>query len=116
MLKNMIVVWDDTCSFCAKWIRLIHALDLTHRLQTVGSSDSRVLERLHIPREAADREIQAVDGPRILGGFDALIAIARQMPATMLLAPLMALPPVKALGRRTYRYVAERRHCALKPG
>jgi predicted DCC family thiol-disulfide oxidoreductase YuxK len=112
----MIVVWDDTCSFCAKWIRLIRALDRTHRLQILGSSDPAVLQRLRIRREDADREIQVVDGDRRAGGFDALIAIAHHLPATRLLATVMALPPVRALGRRAYRYVAERRHCSVKFG
>ncbi len=69
------------------------------------------------PRAANWRGPQLVlpDG-RVLAGADAVPEILRRIPRWRWLAGLLALPPVRSLSRRVYRWVADNRmrlSCAL---
>jgi predicted DCC family thiol-disulfide oxidoreductase YuxK len=43
-------------------------------------------------------------------GYDALVALAPVLPAFSWLGPLLALAPIRAIGRRTYRWLAANRY------
>lgn len=109
--EALIVVWDDYCSFCAGWIRVVRALDWLHRLDVAGSSDQSTLERLNLTREETDLEIKAISQDGTLGGYDAIVRILSVLPVSLFWAPALELPPVRAIGRRAYRWIAVRRKC-----
>jgi predicted DCC family thiol-disulfide oxidoreductase YuxK len=108
------VVWDDSCSFCTQWVRWARRLDWLGALRFVPSSNESEIASLSVSRREADIALQLVrpDGARS-AGFDAVRGIAELVPICFLWAPLLGLPPVRAIGSWAYRSVAARRTCAL---
>jgi predicted DCC family thiol-disulfide oxidoreductase YuxK len=112
--ERVVVVWDDSCGFCAAWTRLFRRLDWLGVIRLVPLSDPAQYEHLGITQANAAHALQLrlSDGARH-GGYEAVRRIAYLLPLTMLLAPWLALPPVRYVGDRVYRRVAESRTCAL---
>jgi predicted DCC family thiol-disulfide oxidoreductase YuxK len=110
------VVWDDSCSFCTQWVRWARRLDWLGALRFVRSSNESEIASLSVSRREADIALQLVrpDGTRA-AGFDAVRGIAELTPICFLWAPLLGLPPVRAIGSWAYRAVAARRTCAVPP-
>lgn len=107
---KLIVVWDDSCSFCAGWARLFRRLDWHARL------DFRPLSGPMPPgvdRDAAQQALQLVmpDGT-VRAGYAAVVGIARHLPLTAPLAPFLTL--LRWPGDRIYRRVALRRTCSIR--
>jgi predicted DCC family thiol-disulfide oxidoreductase YuxK len=109
------VIWDDYCSFCAGWIRVLRALDWLHVMDLVGSSDKGALARFGVTQDAADEEIKVIVDGAIFGGYDGIVRLTHALPPTVFIAPLLGLRPVRAVGRRLYRRVAARRKCTYVP-
>lgn len=93
-------------------MRLLRLLDVTRRHAYRGSSDPEALQRAGVTAEEASRELKLAARGRRWGGYDAIVEILRALPLTFWIAPLLALAPVRRLGRRAYRWIAARRHCA----
>ena len=109
------VLWDAGCSFCSGAIRLFRSLDWLARLDFVGAGDTAAVEQRRVPVQPAAGHIQVVTGNRVLVGYDAVIEIAHALPLTLLWASLLELPPVYALGRRTYAAIGAGRRCDAFP-
>lgn len=115
--RSRVVVWDDSCQFCAAWVRAFRALDWLGVVTLIPLSQPTRYEALGIEQGAALGALQLRDADgRIHGGFEAVRRLAYAFPATMLLAPWLALPPVRLAGDRVYRRIAARRTCAIAPG
>ena len=113
--RPLMVIYDDSCGFCMKWISWFRRLDWLHVLEYVPGSDGAELARLGVPRQDADRALQLVrDGDRT-EGFDAVVGVLERLPVSFLWAPLLRLWPVMPIGRRTYAKVAARRRCSINP-
>ncbi|MDZ4797629.1 MAG: DUF393 domain-containing protein [Bryobacteraceae bacterium] len=108
------VIWDDGCSFCGRSIRILRTLDVFRRLDFQGSRDTAALSRLGVTPKSTDNEIRfAEPGRGVSGGYDALVRMASHLPLGWLAAPILGLPPLRALGRPAYRWVAARRTCRI---
>jgi predicted DCC family thiol-disulfide oxidoreductase YuxK len=66
-----------------------------------------------LPALAAAMHLVRADG-RVFAGADALPEILRRLPGKQWMAMPFALPGVRPLARRIYRWIAERRHCAVR--
>jgi predicted DCC family thiol-disulfide oxidoreductase YuxK len=112
--ERVVVVWDDSCGFCAAWTRIFRRLDWLNAIRLVPLSDPSQYEHLGIAQADAAHALQLrLSDGATYGGYEAVRRIAYLLPATMLLAPWLALPPVRYVGDRVYRRVAERRTCAV---
>ncbi len=109
---RMTLVWDDGCGFCGAWVRWFRRLDWLDAIRPLART-ALPRDGLPVTPEAAARALQAVEGPRVRGGFGAVIAVAEALPLTFLWAPLLRLPPVAWVGERWYARVAARRSCEL---
>lgn len=111
--RGRTVVWDDTCSFCRRWVWSFQRLDGYHALRFIGASDTAAYRHTSIAPRAAIEAMQLVepDGT-VRSGFDAVRGIIAVLPGGFLIAPWMALPGVRHLGRWAYHQVALRRTCA----
>ena len=109
-----LVVWDDTCSFCKRFVGAVQRVDVWGGLRWQGSSVPADYAGTGITREIASQAIQLVepDG-RVRSGFDAVTGILAVLPGGFLIAPWLALPPVARLGDKAYGHVAARRTCAV---
>ena len=112
--RARLVVWDDTCSFCRRGVRIGRWLDVWGAIRWVGSSSPAAYNRTGVTPEAAAFAMQLVepDG-RVRSGYHAVRGILEVVPGGFLLAPWMALPPVARVGEVIYRRIAERRTCAV---
>ncbi|MEO8247306.1 MAG: DCC1-like thiol-disulfide oxidoreductase family protein [Chloroflexota bacterium] len=110
---SVLVVWDRSCDFCAGWITAARRLDWLRVLAYAGTDDEAVLATHGITRQAADEALHAVAPDGTAAGFDAVRRVAETLPLTFLIAPLLALPPVRWVGVRAYRRVALNRKCSI---
>jgi predicted DCC family thiol-disulfide oxidoreductase YuxK len=110
---SRLIIWDDNCTFCRRWIAFFRGFDwlAIHRFE--GSSSPDALRAAKVTRESADLELRLSFAGRTLGGFDAVREVLCLLPVSFLWAPLLAVPPIPAIGRRLYRRVAERRKCTV---
>ena len=109
------VVWDDGCGFCAGWVRWFRRLDWLDVHRFVPRSQLAA-SGLPVSAEAAAEALHLVEPHGTSRGFAAVRCIAARLPASFLWAPLLGLPPVQAIGERTYRWVAARRTCPVPVG
>jgi predicted DCC family thiol-disulfide oxidoreductase YuxK len=114
--RSRLVVWDDSCSFCKRWVSAFQKLDAWHALRFTGAGAPASYAGTGITPDAAAHAIQvlAPDG-RVHAGFDAVKEIVAVLPGGFLVAPWMALPPIARAGEAAYRRVAARRTCAIEP-
>jgi predicted DCC family thiol-disulfide oxidoreductase YuxK len=95
--------YDGECSSCRRAIVVIQELDV------LGRVDYRNLREAS--GDAADIVLETGRGR--VTGFDAYRALAWRVPPFWPLLPLLALPPIRWAGERTYRAVADHRRCRL---
>lgn len=101
------VYYDGDCGFCKRGARLLKTFLLLPETPLLpAQSDANVHEAMvkHHSWVVGDAE------GRLYVKFEAAIAVARQSPLVFWLAPVLALPPVAAVGRRAYEFVAANRH------
>ena len=111
------VVWDDSCSFCRRWVSVFHRLDAFRALNFLGSSQPEVLASTGISREAADEAMQLIEPDGVVkSGFEAVRAIVGVLPFGYLVSPVMGLPGIRQSGHYLYRRVAASRTCAYEVG
>jgi|SRR5215210_7696700 len=119
-LGGRMVIWDDQCSLCATWIRRIKRLDWLGAFTFVGAGDVAAYRHTGVTPASSQEALQLVDlGGKIYSGFEAVRRILQAFPLTFLWAPYLGLWPIRAIGDRAYRMVADRRThgsvCAHEP-
>ena len=115
--RARLVVWDDSCSFCRRWVSLFRRLDALGALHFVGSSRPEAFAGTGVTPEAADEAMQLVEPDGIVrSGFDAVRAIVAVLPFGYLVAPPMGWPGIRQAGHYLYRRVAASRTCAYEVG
>jgi predicted DCC family thiol-disulfide oxidoreductase YuxK len=115
---SRLVVWDDGCGFCAGWVRWFRRLDWLDALRPLPRS-GLAGSGLPVTEDATLEALHLVTPRRVYRGFAAVARIAEMLPVSFAWAPLLRIPPLAALGERTYRRVAAGRSCALagiRPG
>jgi predicted DCC family thiol-disulfide oxidoreductase YuxK len=125
-----IVFYDGQCRICRRARRTLERFGPTAPLRFVDVNDGTELARFPEMAGADVRGQMYVREPggAISGGFDAIVALAPVLPAVAWLSPVLRLRPVRAVGRRAYRWVADNRYrlggqapchggaCAFNPG
>ncbi len=109
-LTPLRLVYDGECDFCRSSLLVVRFLDVFRQITFVDSHDRAALADTGVRFEDAEEAAYAVrpDG-RQYAGFDAFRQIAAQMPATVLLVPLLYIPPIPQLGRRAYAWIKDNR-------
>ena len=114
-------VFDGGCGLCRRTVVVLSALDWSNRVRFLPTTDWDAVTAAHaeLDRDACIADIHAVDAHgRVRVGYAAYCHVARRLPLLLPLAAVMPVPPVSTLGRRIYRFVADRRHttsCSLAP-
>ncbi len=106
------LVYDGDCGICNKTMALVDALNWSGRVNVLSTSDWDEVARRHPDLQLEDclRDMHVVTSSgRVLTAFDAYRALAWRLPLTVLVAPFLYLPGVRAVGQRVYRFVADRR-------
>jgi predicted DCC family thiol-disulfide oxidoreductase YuxK len=118
------VVYDGRCRVCSRMADRLRAWDRLGRLDVVAAQDPGVMQRFPwVPTEAYRDSLQVVsaDG-RAWQGAAAVAEVLRQIPHGPLVAWVLALPVVRPLAERFYRWFARNRyrlgcgdHCPYTP-
>ena len=108
------VIWDSHCSFCRRWAVVLARLDVLGRFRFVGTAEPDAYADGRVTPEHTAHALQLLTPTGRYEGYDAIRRVLARTPLAWL-APLLWLPPVRALGERAYRRVAESRTCLLWP-
>lgn len=112
-LPRAVVLLDGGCPMCRRTGRLLRAFDQLDQVQLADArfAAERATHAPGVSEETALREMIAVNPRRgrQAVGYDAYVLLARTMVLFWPLWPVLALPPVAAVGRRIYRRIADQR-------
>lgn len=89
---------------------------MLRRHHFVGSAEPGALDDPRVTSADTARALQLLTRDGRFEGYDAIRRILIRCPPTFWFAPLLWLPPARALGERTYWRIAERRTCMLNGG
>ena len=109
------VIWDSHCSFCRRWAVVLARLDGLGRFRLVGTAEPDAYADPRVRPEHTDHALQLLTASGRYEGYDAIRRVLARSPLTFWMAPLLWLPPVRILGERLYRRVADSRTCLLGP-
>jgi predicted DCC family thiol-disulfide oxidoreductase YuxK len=106
------VFYDANCRICARSRRAIERLKPSAELAFVDVRDPAAMAPFPmVDRQAGLRQMFVLDPVgRLAGGYDGFVSL---VPALRLLRPLrhvLGWRPVRAVGRRVYRWVARNRY------
>ena len=109
-LTPLRLVYDGECDFCKSALLIVRFLDVFRQVTFIDTHDSAAREAVGVRGKDAEEAAIAVNpAGRQFAGYDAFRALAWQLPATTLFAPLLYVPPIPQLGRRTYAWVKDNR-------
>ncbi len=110
--QKILVLYDGRCGFCRKSVLMLSMLDMLHRLEFVNIYDQANREKI-APRISLKMLEQAMHVKMQTGeffkGFSAFRALSWHLPPLWLIAPLLYVPGVRAIGDLVYAWVAEHR-------
>ena len=110
--SSLVVLFDGGCPVCRRTVRTLQRLDWLNRLQFANAMDDDIRARVAptLTQHDVMQQMYVVDGHgRLAGGYDAQLRIGRRVPALWILGVLGALPVVRQIGTRVYRYIAANR-------
>jgi predicted DCC family thiol-disulfide oxidoreductase YuxK len=104
------VIYDAECRFCIRSLRVLKAFDILGRISLVPSDTTGLLKRFPTLRGADfSSAMYAVRDGAAYAGFDAFRTALWSSPILALLAWSWYVPPVPAVGRRVYAWIARNR-------
>lgn len=108
---RLIVVFDGYCGVCTRFADWVARRDHDSRVRLVPSQRPGVLDGLGLTREAADREVWAVDaGGRPFSGAPAINRVLAELGGGWrLFAALASLPGIRVVEAAGYRWFARNR-------
>jgi predicted DCC family thiol-disulfide oxidoreductase YuxK len=111
----LLVFYDEGCGFCRRTVAILRSLDLFDALKPVAglSKDPVRGSYPQLTEEMLTRDVYAASRGQIAAGYDAYVWIAKRLFVLWPIAALLRFPLVAALGKRTYRRIADSRHCPL---
>jgi predicted DCC family thiol-disulfide oxidoreductase YuxK len=107
------VLYDGGCRMCRRSLRLLHYLDLFRVVvpYDVANDWQRVETRFpHLDAATCMRDMQVItaDG-RTFAGYDGWRSLAWVLPLLWPVLPVLYFPPVRWLGWKVYRRIADNR-------
>jgi predicted DCC family thiol-disulfide oxidoreductase YuxK len=110
--SSVVVLFDGGCPICRRTVRNLRRLDWLNRLQYADATNPANRDRVApgLSEAEAMQQMYVVDasGGR-LGGYDAVVRIARELPLLWPLQLVGKLPGIRQLGMAVYRLVAANR-------
>ena len=112
LFSPVTLLYDGTCAFCIRSLRVLGHFDLLGRIELVDATDRTAVAR-RFPQTAGadfDAAMYAVDSRGVYRGFDAFRRAVFASPLLVWLLPLLYFPGVALLGRMAYDAIARNRH------
>jgi predicted DCC family thiol-disulfide oxidoreductase YuxK len=110
------LIYDGECGLCRETVTLLSRWDPTGRVTVIPFQDQDRVSAFRIPTPALAAAMHLVlpDG-RVLAGADAAPELLRLLPGKAWLALVFRVPGIMPVARRVYAWIAQRRHCLVRP-
>jgi predicted DCC family thiol-disulfide oxidoreductase YuxK len=107
-----LIFYDGLCRICRRGCQLIERLGPTAPLRFIDVNDpAQMAPYRQMPSVNARGQMYVVDpAGHIAGGYDAMVALTPILPAFAWLTGVLGARPVRAIGRRAYRWLADNRY------
>lgn len=107
-----VVFFDGHCQFCTDSVNRLRRFRRRAEVAYVDVHDPAALSAYPQVDPAAALGQMHVLTPsgKVAGGFDAIVALLPALRGLWLAGPMLRLPPIRAVGRATYRFVARNRY------
>jgi predicted DCC family thiol-disulfide oxidoreductase YuxK len=106
-------IYDGYCVLCQQSKRMVEALDWLHRVEFLDIHDWQTVQARYpdLDYDTAMGQMHVVgeDG-RLLGGFEGVRRILRELPLGFPVWLLLLLPGMPWLGSKAYRLIARNRY------
>lgn len=112
-MKKLVVFYDETCGMCKRVMNILARLGCGHRV--VYREAMTMEEYFNNPDALANRyyDLYSFAGNDIFHGYDTYVQIAKRTVLLIPFYPIMLIPPVKWIGQKIYRRIADQRTCAI---
>jgi len=107
--RKLLVVYDEQCSFCMRTLLLLKSLRVAGDLRFVGASDPQA----PTGHNYASAMVAFDANGQAFRGYDGFVQLFSFLGLTKPIAWCMSIPPVAAIGRRIYGFIARKRACSL---
>ncbi|MBF0503864.1 MAG: DUF393 domain-containing protein [Candidatus Omnitrophica bacterium] len=117
-MTKAIVLYDGNCALCIRTMKTIAFLDIFKKLYFINAWSSEaiaVIEALNIKSDDLLVDMHIVEGVRFWKGYPAYQRISLRIPLLWIFVPFLYFPPIKYIGERIYRRVADSRTCQIAP-
>ncbi len=109
MLSTPLLIYDDRCAFCRRWVQWLKRWDRDDRVALLSLHDAEAPRLAGRPvtvlRQAA--HVVMPEGP-VLAGAAALRALCRVLPGGAVPGALFAIPGIMWIAERLYQFIARR--------
>jgi predicted DCC family thiol-disulfide oxidoreductase YuxK len=111
------VFYDGNCSVCRRTAAIVRSWDLSDvlELHPVRNATDCPPQFPQLTHDVLLRDLCVAQENRTASGYDAYVQIATRLFLLWPLSLIMRLPLVARYGRKIYRRIADRRHCAILP-
>jgi predicted DCC family thiol-disulfide oxidoreductase YuxK len=107
--RPYLVFYDGQCRICRRGRQMIERFRPSAPVRFVDSNDANEMAR-HPQMNARGQMYVLEPAGRLSGGYDALAALAPILPALGWMSAVFRLPPIRAIGRRAYAWLAANRY------
>ena len=111
-MEKLTIYFDEGCGICKKIRRTLKALHFRDKIEFsfAGAMDFEPSSEPMLNRYS---DMYSFDGRSFYKGYDSYMQLTRRMLLLYPLYLLMHLKPVRILGERIYRKVADSRACSI---
>jgi len=112
MRTEYLIFYDAQCQICRRSRIMLERLRPTAPIRFIDANNLRDLSQYpQMNGVDAIGQMHVLDpAGRLTGGYDALVALMPILPLFAWSHDILSLPPVRAIGRRVYRWLAANRY------
>jgi len=115
-MNQAIILYDGNCTLCRRTMKTLKCLDVFNHLKPINvlSADATsVIKSLNLKLEDLLFDMHIIEGSRSWKGYQAYQRISLHVALLWILVPLLYFPPIKFIGERIYRRIADSRTCQV---
>jgi predicted DCC family thiol-disulfide oxidoreductase YuxK len=107
-----LVFYDGLCQICRRGRQTVERLRPSVPVRFVDVNDALQMSAYReVPAVNTRGQMYVLDpGGRVTGGYDAMVSLAAILPAFAWATGVLGSAPVRAIGRRAYRWLADNRY------
>ena len=116
-MNQVFILYDGNCTLCRRTMKTLKFVDLFNQLKPINvlSADAApIIKELNLKLEDLLFDMHIIEGTRVWKGYQAYQRISIHLVLLWVLVPFLYFPPIRLLGERIYRRVADSRTCQVR--